>query len=159
MDGVRHDPVVHDRHRYGHGLTVSVITQVSDLSTFMNVTVDDTRAQQMLNLVEADAGSIVSPLPASAMGVILSAAARAYANPAGVASQSVAGAATAWGGGLYLNKAERRTLRRLAGIGGGAFSINAATGAGKGYRDPLQPLTIDDTEQLMYDYDIPGRPA
>jgi len=139
---------------------MSMVAQVSDLQTFMNVTLDEPRAQQLLDCVEADAATIVNPIPATAMGVILTAAARAMPNPSGVASQSVAGTTTTWGQGqLYLTRAERRALRRLAGIGAGAFTVNPAVKAGKDYRDPLRPLTSEDTEQLMYDYDIPGRPA
>ena len=139
---------------------MSVIAQVSDLQTFTGLTLDEDRAQQLLDLIEADATGIVNPLPQAAMGVILTAAARALPNPSGVVSQSVAGASTTWGAGqLYLSRAERRALRRIAGIGGGAFTVSPAPKAGKGYRDPLQPLTSDDMEQLMYDYDIPGRPA
>jgi hypothetical protein len=136
---------------------MSTIAQVSDLQTFTGLTnLDTDRAQQLLNLIEADAASIVSPLTASMMGVILTAAARALPNPAGIASQSVAGASTTWGAGqLYLSRAERRTLRRIAGLGGGAFSINTAPAAGKDYRDALRSPTIDEAEEFAYDLDVP----
>lgn len=135
---------------------MSVITTVSDLSTFLNVTLDDTRAQLALDIVEADASSIVNPLPPSAKGVILTAAARGYANPAGASSQSAGGSSSSWSpSGLYLSRAERLTLRRLAGIGGGAFSVNTAVKAGEHYRDPLRPATLDDREQFALDLDLP----
>lgn len=133
---------------------MSTVTTTADLATFMNVTVDDTRAQLFLDIVEDDAGSIVSPLPASAKGVILTAAARAYANPAGTSAESVAGASSSWApGGLYLTRAERRTLRRLAGIGGGAFTIDPTPAdAMQNYQDPLEPPTVEDAETLVMDY-------
>lgn len=132
---------------------MSTVATTGDLSTFLSVTLDDTRAQLALDIVEADAASIVSPLPASAKGVILTAAARGYANPAGASSQSAGGSSSSWSpSGLYLTRAERMTLRRLAGIGGGAFSVNAAPHAGEGYREPLGPVTLDDRELLMNDY-------
>lgn len=132
---------------------MSTVATVSDLQTFMGVTVDETRAQQMLDIVEADAASIVSPLPASAMGVILTAAARALPNPSGTTSMSSGGASASWlPGGVYLTRAERMTLRRLAGIGGGAFSVNLAPDAGQDYIDPLQTPTLDEQEQLINDF-------
>lgn len=135
---------------------MSVIAQVSDLQTFTGLTLDETRAQQLLDIIEADAMSIVNPLPLSALGVILTAAARALPNPSGVASQSVAGASTTWGAGqLYLSRAERRALRRLVGLGAGAFSVNTAPKAGKDYRDSLRTPTVDEVEEFAYDLDIP----
>lgn len=135
---------------------MSTVATVSDLATFMNVTLDDTRAQQMLDIVEAFAMGIVSPLPPSAKGVILTASARALANPPGVTSQSEAGSSVSWGsGGPYLSKSERAMLARLGGIGGGAFSVNMAPDAGKYYRDPLRPMTLDDREEFALDQDLP----
>jgi hypothetical protein len=139
---------------------MSTLASVGDLQTFTGLTVDANRAQLLLDIIEADAASIVSPLPAGAKGVILTAAARALPNPSGASSQSMGGSSASWApGGLYLTRSERNTLRRLAGGGSGAFSVNVAPKAGKDYRDPLGPLTSDDAEQLMYDYNIPGRPA
>jgi len=139
---------------------MSTVATVSDLSTFTGLTLDEDRAQLLLDTIEADAASIVSPLPASAKGVILTAAARALPNPSGASSQSMGGASASWApGGLYLTRSERMTLRRLAGGQAGAFSVCVAPKAGKDYRDPLGPVTSDDAEQLMYDYNIPGRPA
>jgi hypothetical protein len=132
------------------------VAQPSDLATFMNVTLDDTRAQQLLDLIYADAASIVSPVPSSALGVILTAAARALPNPSGAASQSMGGSSASWGAGqLYLTRAERRTLRRLAGLGGGAFSVNTAPQAARDYRDALRGPTVDEVEEFAYDLDVP----
>lgn len=132
---------------------MSTVATVADLATFTNVTLDETRAQQMLDLVEDLASGIVSPLPATAKVIILTAAARALPNPAGTTAQSSGGSSASWApGGVYLTKAERGNLRRLAGIGGGAFSVNTAPHAGEGYREPLGPVTLDDREQLLDDY-------
>lgn len=132
---------------------MSTIATTGDLATFMGVTVDETRAQQMLDIIEADAASIVSPLPASAMGVILTAAARALPNPSGTASMSAGGSSASWApGGLYLTRSERMTLRRLAGKGGGAFTVNVAPNAGQDYIDPLQTPTLEEQEQLINDF-------
>lgn len=133
---------------------MSLITTTADLATFMNVSVDAARAQLMLDLVEGDAGSIVFPLPPAARGVILTAAARAYANPLATASQSAEGASATWNpGGLYLSRAERRQLRRLAGIGGGAFTVDPTPAdAMANYQDELEPPTIEDAETLTQDY-------
>lgn len=138
---------------------MSTVATVAELAIFMSVTLDDDRAQQMLNIIEDFASAVVSPLPPAAKGVILTAAARAYPNPSGTASQSTAGSSTSWGwhgsGGTYLTRTERNTLRRLAGMGGGAFTVNVAPNAGKHYRDPLRPATLDDREQFTLDQDLP----
>lgn len=138
---------------------MSTVATPADLATFMNVTLDDDRAQQMLDIIEDFASAVVSPLPAAAKGVILTAAARAYPNPSGTASQSTGGSSTSWGwhgsGGTYLTRTELRMLQRMAGIGGGAFTVNVAPLAGKHYRDPLRPATIDDREGFTLDQDLP----
>lgn len=133
---------------------MSTITTTDDLGTFLNLTVDATRAQLMLDMVEDEAGSIVSPLPATAKGVILTAAARAYANPTSTVSQSADGASATWTpGGLFLTARERRALRRLAGIGGGAFTIDPTPAdAMTNYADELEAPTIEDSEVLTEDY-------
>jgi hypothetical protein len=138
---------------------VSTVTTPADLALFMNVTLDDDRAQQMLDIIEGFALAVISPLPPAAKGVILTAAARAYPNPSGTAAQSTAGSSTSWGwhgsGGTYLTRTELRMLQRMAGIGGGAFSVNVAPNAGKHYRDPLRPATLDDAETFALDQDLP----
>lgn len=122
----------------------------------MAVTLDETRAQQMLDIVEGFASAVVSPLPDAALGVILTAAARAYPNPSGTASESMGGASASWGsGGAYLTRSERNMLRMMAGRGGGAFTVNTAPNAGKYYRDPLRPGTVDDREEFALDQDLP----
>lgn len=139
---------------------MSVIATTADLGTFLGLggALDTARAQLLLDLVEADAGSITTPVPAGAKGVILTAAARAYANPAGASSEAVGSVSTTYGagGGMYLSRAELRTLRRLAGIGGGAFTIDPTPAdAAVGYVDPLTPATVDDAEHLVLDQPDP----
>ena len=139
---------------------MSVITTTADLDTFLGLSgaIDTGRAQLLLDTVEADAGSIITPLPASAKGVILTAAARAYSNPAGTQAETVGSVSTTYGlgGGLYLNRAERRTLRRLAGLGAGAFTIDPTPAdAMADYYDALTPPTLDDSEQLVLDQPDP----
>lgn len=140
---------------------MSVIAQPADLDTLLglNGAIDTTRAQLILDLVEDDAGAVVSPLPATAKGVILTAAARAYPNPSGVASEGVGQVNTSFGpgaGGVYLSRRERRTLRRLAGIGGGAFTIDPTPAtAAANYVDSTTAPTLDDSEQLVLDQPDP----
>jgi hypothetical protein len=65
-------------------------------------------------------------LPAGAQPVVLEVAARGYANPTNVTSATVDAVTANYGaarGGLWLTKANKATLRRLAG-GGGAFMID-----------------------------------
>lgn len=111
----------------------------SDLALYLGVAteeVSEDRAGLLITQAEALAKAIIAILPAAATAVILSAAGRAYVNPVSTASQaagpySMSGVA----GGVYLTKAERATLRRLAG-GSGAFSIDML---GSGYPDDRFP--------------------
>jgi hypothetical protein len=109
-----------------------------DLATFLGATVDDDRADQILAMLVDQAATIVSPVPQEALGVIVGAAARVYANPTAV-TQEALGPYTAGHPfpGVYLTKTERATLRRLAG-GGGAFSIDPI---GTGYPDSRFPAS------------------
>lgn len=132
---------------------MSTVATTGELATFMKVTLDEDQAQLILDMVEADAASIVSPLPPTAKGVIITAAARACPNPSGTTTMSSGGSSASWSpGGVYLTRMERMTLRRLAGIGGGAFSVNLAPDAGQDYIDPLQTPTLDEQEQLINDF-------
>jgi hypothetical protein len=98
----------------------------SDLSSFLGVSFDvteQTRATFILGLVMGEAGSIVSPVPDGAKGIILSAAARAYSNPTQVSQELIGPYQTSRPSQPMLTKAERSALRRHAG-GGGAFSFD-----------------------------------
>lgn len=105
------------------------IVDPSDLELMLGTPVDFDRATLLLELAEALCESVVAPpLPDAARAVVLSVAARAYANPQNAQSQSMGpysasysqGSAT---GGLYLSRQDRQTLQRLAGRGG-AFTID-----------------------------------
>lgn len=95
----------------------------ADLSDFLGVQVDVTRAVTVLNLAQQLCATIVAPLPDNALPVVIDVAARAYTNPVGASSQ-VAGPFSTGGtpGGIYLTRVNKATLRRLAG-GGGAFTV------------------------------------
>jgi hypothetical protein len=98
----------------------------SDLSTYLGATVDGDRAQLLVDLATQLCESIVSPLPDGADSVVLDVACRAYSNPGNVASQGAGPFPITYGavgGGLWLTRQNKATLRRLAGSGG-AFTID-----------------------------------
>jgi hypothetical protein len=100
----------------------------ADLGTYLGSTVDETRADTLLHLAVLLCESICNPLPATADVVVLDVAARAYSNPGNVTSQGAAPFSVnygAVGGGLWLTRQNKATLRRLNG-GGGAFTIDTA---------------------------------
>jgi len=142
---------------------MSVTATTGDLETFLALpsgSIDTQRAQMLLDMIEADALTIVSPLPAAAKSVVLTVAARAYVNPENNLEESTGSVSTRYGwrgsGGMYLTRAERRTLRRQAGIGAGAYTIDpTATTAMASYVDALTPPTVDDSEQLVLDQPDP----
>lgn len=108
------------------------IATPSDLQTYLGLaTIDNDRATLILELAQNLCEAILSPLPASANAVVLGMAARAFTNAGQLSSAALgsghlqyatngAGAAI---GGLYLSRADKTNLRRLAGSGG-AFSID-----------------------------------
>lgn len=86
--------------------------------------IDTERATLMIDSAVQLAESIVSPLPDSAAAVVLAVAGRAYANPQGIAYETVGPVSVQRPqAGLFLTRDERRTLQRLAGRGG-AFTID-----------------------------------
>lgn len=98
----------------------------SDLASYLGATFDtaeQTRATFVLELVMGEAGSIVSPVPSGAMGIVLSAAARIFTNPTGVSQELVGPYQTSRQASNLLTKGERSSLRRHNG-GGGAFSFD-----------------------------------
>ena len=123
-----------------------------DLGTYLGQTVDTVRAQQFIDWATALCQSVVNPLPAGADAVVLDVAARGYTNPTN-AQQETVGPYTVGhgkvGGGLYLTRGNKRTLRRLAG-GGGAFTIDT-TPATAGQNLPPWDVSGD----LVFD-DGPG---
>jgi len=98
----------------------------ADLGTYLGVTVDDARAQKLIDLATALCQSIVNPLPDGAEAVVLDVVARAYSNPTNAPQQSAGPFSVSFGavgGGLWLTRQNKATLRRLAGSGG-AFTID-----------------------------------
>lgn len=128
-------------------MTVSVDSD--DLATFLGVdSVDAARAAMLISQTVALAQSVVSPLPDGSEAVILSAVARTYVNPTQSTSQTAGSFNVSVPyPGMYLNRNERRTLRGLAGQGGGAFSIDLTpAGAMADYVDPLTE-NLEEAEQ------------
>lgn len=100
------------------------------LETYLGATVDETRASLLITQASNLVDVYFSPedAPDAADAVVLSAASRAYVNPSGVTSEMTGPyQVTRPSAGVYLTKAERTTLRRLA-TGGGAFSIDLIPG-------------------------------
>jgi hypothetical protein len=127
------------------------VASASDLETYMGMatgTIDVSRASFIIGLAQDECESIVLPLPSAARGVVLSVAARAFNNPTsahqmnlGSAGVSYGGSGTSMGiGGLYLSKADKATLRRLAGRGSAftADTMPAGTSA-------VQTITVTAT--------------
>jgi hypothetical protein len=85
--------------------------------------IDSARATQILLFAQSKCERIVTPLPASAIDIVVGIAARAFSNPEGILTETV-GPFTVQRGpaNLYLTRQERGDLRRLAGRSG-AFSI------------------------------------
>jgi hypothetical protein len=115
--------------------------------------IDTARAALLIAETIAQALDVVTPLPASASSVVLQVAARAYANPVGVRSQTTGPFSVSNdAGGVYLTKQDRAALRR--GAGRGAFSIDTLpatagnnldgwdiAGSISGYVDPMTGMT------------------
>lgn len=96
-----------------------------DLRIYLGLdTIDSQRAALMVDQATLLAESIATPLPDAASAVVLAVAGRAYANPQGVAYETVGPISVQRPqAGLYMTRDERRTLQRLAGRGG-AFTID-----------------------------------
>lgn len=107
------------------------VATAADLALWLELdSINEMRATLILRSAQGLCETVVSPVPASAQGVVLAVAARAYsnvnsANQIGLGSAYATMGSTGSGGvgGLYLSKSDRSTLRRLAGRGG-AFSID-----------------------------------
>lgn len=96
-----------------------------DLRVYLGLdAVDEARASLMIEQAVLLSESVVTPLPDAASAVVLAVAGRAYANPQGIAYETVGPISVQRPqAGLYMTKDERRTLKRLAGRGG-AFTID-----------------------------------
>jgi len=135
-----------------------VTVLASDLGTYLGATVDDVRAEYLIDRAIDLCLSICDPLPAAADAVVLDVAARAYLNPGNVTSQAAGPFPVTYGGaagGLWLTRQNKATLRRLNG-GGGAFTIDTMPAtAGSGL--PWWDINAWNTGQGLYggDWDFP----
>ena len=102
----------------------------ADLGTYLGLpNLDVDRATQILGLAQALCESVVSPLPPGAEAVVLDVASQAWINPASAGSQAAGPFSVGpTPGGLRLTRANKATLRRLAGSGG-AFTIDVLPAA------------------------------
>lgn len=116
------------------------IATPADLSTFMGETVDTARATQLLGIAQAYCEDVVSPLPASAFGIVLAAAARAYANPTQEQSVATGPYLATRAKSVYLTRTERTSLRRAAGRSGGGSVSTLNPGA-----NAVQTVTVSAT--------------
>jgi hypothetical protein len=119
-----------------------------DLARFIGAPVDDDRADLMIDLaLQACSDYFSDDLPDAAKGTVLSIVARAYSAPVPVSQQAVGPySVSGQAGGLFLNKREIASLRRLAG-GSSAFSINPlAMDAGTG----LPPWDANGSQVTVY---------
>lgn len=129
-----------------------------DLASFLGITwsdLDSARATLLLQLARDTASSVVSPLPASARGIVLTIAARAYTNVQGVTAETIGPYSVQRpAAGLYLTKAEKTQLKSLAGRGG-AFSIDPTpVDAGSGLSPWDLNVTYLDGVPLLTDGDL-----
>jgi hypothetical protein len=124
-----------------------VTVSPADLGLYLGVELDTARAQYLIDRATDLCQTIVAPLPATADAVVLDVAARAFTNPGNVSSQGMGPFQASFGGGqggLYLTRANKVALRRLAG-GSSAFSI-----------DPTPANVLDGTIQAglpFWDWD------
>lgn len=101
------------------------IATPSDLGTYLNIaSIDPVRATLILQLAQDQCETIVNPLPSTALSVVLDVAARAFVNPQQLQDASLGTAHLQYGsangsiiGGIYLSRANKISLRRLAGRG------------------------------------------
>lgn len=107
---------------------MALTVTTTELATFMQDTdIDVDRATLLIRLATNLCSSVVTPVPDNADGVVLSVASRAYTNPTGVQAETIGPTTVQFGstsGGIYLTKSDTATLNRLAGRGGGAFTVN-----------------------------------
>lgn len=100
------------------------LATADDLALYLEIeSINTARAGMLLQMAQDLCESIVTPLPATAKAVVLAVAARPFTNPTGSTQEAVGPYSVQRPGGLYLSRADKSTLRRLAG-GGGAFSID-----------------------------------
>jgi hypothetical protein len=138
------------------------IATTDDLATYLNVTdIDLDRANLLLTLAQDKCEAVVSPLPITALGVVLDIAARAYSNPTATQSTAPGPFGTPLGslpGGLFLTKTNIAELSRLSTTNSGAFTIDPTPAdAGPNNYWPQVPLAVEETgsAQWLGDWDSP----
>lgn len=100
----------------------------ADLGTYLGATVDTDRAQYLIDRATELCLSVINPLPNGSDAVVLDVTARAYSNASNATQQGAGPFQASFGpvgGGLWLTRQNKTTLRRLAGSGG-AFTIDTA---------------------------------
>lgn len=118
----------------------TALAELSDLEARMGTVVDASRAQAAIDdasnwIHEAtnsvwldDAGELVDTIPSVALTVCCAVARRILTNPDGITSESLGpfsqGQSYA-SSDVYLTKAETRILRRAAGVGIGAITLES----------------------------------
>lgn len=103
---------------------MTLLATTDELRIYLaEATIDTDRATLMLQLAQDSCETIVKPLPATAKSVVLAVAARAFDNPTATSQEQVGNYSARRPGGLWLTRADKSSLRRLAG-GGGAFGID-----------------------------------
>lgn len=127
------------------------IATASDLDTYLGLSgaIDTARASLLLDLAFDKCSAIVTPVPTTAKGLLLEVAGRAYTNPSSAHSLNLGSAGAAFGapssstgiGGLYLSKANKSELRRLAGRGGAYTFDPTPADAGQGLMPWEQNVT------------------
>lgn len=98
-----------------------------DLALYLGMSeIDGNRADLLIKQAMNLCLAVVRPLPEEASAVVLSVAGRAYVNPQQVSYETIGPMSVqrpTGSGGLYLTKADKTTLKSLAGRGG-AFTID-----------------------------------
>lgn len=93
----------------------SPIATPADLSLFLGLTVDDARATFLLGLAQDRCEAKVSPLPATAKGVVCAVAGRAYINATNVSQQTFGPYTVRSTGGITLTPQDKAALRDVSG--------------------------------------------
>lgn len=123
------------------------LVEPEDLATYLNDDrLDENRAAGMIADAQALCESIVSPLPAAAYVVVKRVAGRGYVStltPKQAQAQAAGGMfGGSVSGGVWLTKTDKADLRRFAGGGSGAFSIDVLP---VGYVAPVSYVDEDAT--------------
>lgn len=140
---------------------MTLVVSYTDLGLYMgDGSIDPSRAELLITQAILLCESFVTPLPDAASVIVLSSAARAYANPQGVTSETIGpfNVQRPWAG-VYLTKAERAALRRMAGSGG-AFTVDPTpadvSAANAWAQIPLSPDEVFTTPPYYGDWDTPA---